>query len=76
MLLFPFLGESIEDFTGKLNWLTSLVMKQTPKITFFFNFDTDLGSSIVKLTDTPKGPLEIRKQSITFSEEPLLTTSF
>ena len=41
-----------------------------------FAFDTDMGSSILQLTDTPEAPLEIRKQSITFSEEPLLTTSF
>jgi hypothetical protein len=39
-----------------------------------FSFDTDLGSSILQLTDTPEAPLEIRKQSITFSEEPPLTT--
>jgi ribonuclease HI len=40
-----------------------------------FSFDTDLGSSILQLTDAPEAPLEIRKKSINFSEEPLLTTS-
>jgi hypothetical protein len=39
-----------------------------------FSFDTDLGSSILQLTDAPEAPLEIRKKSINFSEEPLLTT--
>jgi hypothetical protein len=41
-----------------------------------FAFDIDLGSSVLQLTDTPKDPLEFRKQSITFSEEPFLTTPF
>jgi hypothetical protein len=40
-----------------------------------FAFDIDLGSSILQLTDALETPLEIRKHSITFSEEPLLTTS-
>jgi ribonuclease HI len=40
-----------------------------------FAFDTDLGSSIFHLTDAPKAPLEIRKNSINFSEEPPLTNS-
>jgi ribonuclease HI len=40
-----------------------------------FSFDTDLGSSILQLIDTPEAPLEIRKQSVTFCEEPPLTTS-
>jgi hypothetical protein len=40
-----------------------------------FSFDIDLGSSILQLTDAPEAPLEIRKNSINFSEEPLLTTS-
>jgi ribonuclease HI len=39
-----------------------------------FAFDTDLGSSILQLTDAPEAPLEIRKQSVTFCEEPPLTT--
>jgi hypothetical protein len=39
-----------------------------------FSFDTNLGSSILQLTNAPEAPLEIRKQSITFSEEPFLTT--
>jgi hypothetical protein len=39
-----------------------------------FAFDTYLGSSILHLTDAPETPLEIRKQSITFYDEPLLTT--
>jgi hypothetical protein len=38
-----------------------------------FSFETDLGSSILHLTDAPEAPLEIRKNSIKFSEEPLLT---
>ena len=38
-----------------------------------FAFDTDLGSSILQLTDAPEAPLEIRKNSINFSEEPILT---
>jgi ribonuclease HI len=40
-----------------------------------FSFDIDLGSSILQLTDAPEAPLEIRKMSINFSEEPPLTTS-
>jgi hypothetical protein len=40
-----------------------------------FAFDTNLGSSILQLTDAPEAPLEIRKQSVTFSEEPPLTIS-
>jgi hypothetical protein len=39
-----------------------------------FSFDTDLGSSILQLTDTPEPPLEIRKQSIAFLEIPPPTT--
>jgi hypothetical protein len=41
-----------------------------------FSFDTNLGSSILQLTDTLETPLEFRKQSITFCEESPLTTSF
>ena len=40
-----------------------------------FAFDTDLGSSILQLTDAPEAPLEIRKKSINFSEEPPPTPS-
>jgi hypothetical protein len=40
-----------------------------------FSFDTDLGSNILQLTDTPEPPLEIRKQSIAFCEIPPPTTS-
>jgi ribonuclease HI len=40
-----------------------------------FSFDTDLGSSILQLTSAPEAPLEIRKNSIKFSEEPPLTIS-
>jgi ribonuclease HI len=40
-----------------------------------FALDTNLGSSILKLTDAPKRPLEIRKQSITFCEDSPPTTS-
>jgi ribonuclease HI len=39
-----------------------------------FSFDTDLGSNILQLTDTPEPPLEIIKQSIVFSEIPPPTT--
>jgi ribonuclease HI len=39
-----------------------------------FSFDTDLGSNILQLTDTPEPPLEIRKQSIAFCEIPPPTT--
>jgi ribonuclease HI len=39
-----------------------------------FSLDTHLGSSILQLTDAPEDPLEIRKNSNNFSEEPLLTT--
>jgi hypothetical protein len=34
-----------------------------------FSLDTDLGSSLLQLTDAPEPPLEIRKQSITFCED-------
>jgi hypothetical protein len=40
-----------------------------------FSLDTDLGFSILQLTDTHEPPLEIRKQSVTFCEESPLTTS-
>jgi hypothetical protein len=33
-----------------------------------FSLDIDLGSNILKSTDAPKLPLEIRKHSITFCE--------
>jgi hypothetical protein len=39
-----------------------------------FYFDTDLGSSILQLNDALEAPLEIRKKSINFFEEPPLTT--
>jgi hypothetical protein len=41
-----------------------------------FSFDTDRGSSILQLTDASEAPSEIRKHSINFSKEPLLTTFF
>jgi ribonuclease HI len=40
-----------------------------------FALDTDLGSSLLQLTDTPEAPLEIRKQPISFREIPPPTTS-
>jgi ribonuclease HI len=40
-----------------------------------FALDTDLGSSILQLTDAPEPPLEIRKQSINFCEDSPPTTS-
>jgi hypothetical protein len=40
-----------------------------------FALDTDLGSSILHLTDAPQPPIEIRKQSITSCEESLPNTS-
>jgi hypothetical protein len=36
-----------------------------------FSLDTDLGSSILQLTDTPETSLEIRKQFVPFAEIPL-----
>jgi ribonuclease HI len=38
-----------------------------------FVLDTNLGSSILQLTNAPETPLEIRKKSATLSEEPPLT---
>jgi hypothetical protein len=40
-----------------------------------FSLDTDLGSSILKLTDAPQLPIEIKKQSITSCEDPPPNTS-
>jgi len=40
-----------------------------------FSLDTDLGSSILQLTNAPQPPIEIRKQSITFVEYPPPNTS-
>jgi hypothetical protein len=40
-----------------------------------FALDTDLGSSLLQLTDTPEAPLEIRKKPISFREIPPPTTS-
>jgi ribonuclease HI len=65
MLPFLCLGESIEDCTGKLSWPTLSVMKKTPPTILYFALDTDLGSSLLQLTDAPELPLEIIKQSIT-----------
>jgi hypothetical protein len=33
-----------------------------------FSLDTDLGSSLLQLTDAPQPPMEIRKRPITFCE--------
>jgi hypothetical protein len=41
-----------------------------------FSIDTDLGSCVLQLTNTPEPPLEIRKQSITLCEIPPPTTYF
>jgi hypothetical protein len=40
-----------------------------------FLLDIDLGSNILQLTDALEPPLEIRKQSVTFCEDPPLNTS-
>jgi hypothetical protein len=40
-----------------------------------FAIDTDLGYSLLHLTDTPKAPLEIRKHPISYHEIPPPTTS-
>jgi ribonuclease HI len=41
-----------------------------------FALDTDLGSSLLQVTETPKAPLQIRKQPILNQEMPPPTTSF
>jgi ribonuclease HI len=41
-----------------------------------FSLDTDLGSSLLQVTETPKAPLQIRKQPILNQEMPPPTTSF
>jgi ribonuclease HI len=40
-----------------------------------FSVDTDLGTSILQLSDVPQPPIEIRKQPITFCKEPPPKTS-
>jgi ribonuclease HI len=40
-----------------------------------FSVDTDLGTSILQLSDVPQPPIEIRKQPITFCEDPPPKTS-
>jgi hypothetical protein len=40
-----------------------------------FSLETDLGSSILQLTNAPEPPLEIRNKPITFCETPPPTTS-
>jgi hypothetical protein len=50
-------------------------MKLDPTNHPIFSLDTDLGSSLLQLTDTPEAPLEIRNQPISFSEIPPPTTS-
>ena len=74
MLLFPFLGGEHERLyrQAQLDYIIS--DEANPTNHHVFAFDTDLGSSILQLTDAPKAPLEIRKKSIKFSEEPPLTT--
>jgi ribonuclease HI len=39
-----------------------------------FSLDTDLGSSLLQLTNTPEAPLQIRKQPVSFHEVPPPTT--
>jgi hypothetical protein len=66
---FQSLEGNIEGFIEKLSWPTSLVMKKAPP-----TLDTDLGSSILQLTDTPEAPFQIRKQPIFNHEIPPPTT--
>jgi hypothetical protein len=40
-----------------------------------FAVDTDLGTSMLQLTDGPQAPMEIRKQPITSCEDPLSNVS-
>ena len=40
-----------------------------------FSVDTDLGTSILHLSDVPRPPIDIRKQPITFCKEPPPKTS-
>jgi hypothetical protein len=39
-----------------------------------FSFDTDLGSSLLQLTDTPEPPLEIRKPIAFYEDSPPITS--
>jgi ribonuclease HI len=41
-----------------------------------FALDTDLGSSMLQLTDSPQPPIETKKKSITYFEDPPPNTSF
>jgi hypothetical protein len=67
MLPFRCLGVSTGDFTRKLSLPTLLVMNKTPQ-TILYALDTDLGSSLLQLTDAPEPPLEIKKRPINFCE--------
>jgi ribonuclease HI len=57
---------------AQLAYIISDEANPTNHIVFAFN--TNLGSSILQLTDASKSPLEIRKKYINFSKEPPLTT--
>jgi hypothetical protein len=53
-----------------------IIDEENPTNHPIFSLDTDLGSSILQLTDSPQPTLEIRKQSITFCEDSPPNTSF
>jgi hypothetical protein len=49
-------GEQRRYYTERLSWHTFLVMKQIPTNHLIFALGTDLGSSLLQLTNTPKRP--------------------
>jgi hypothetical protein len=49
--------------------------EENPTNHLIFSLDTDLGSSLLQLTDAPEVPLEIRKKLIHFHEIPPPTSS-
>jgi hypothetical protein len=71
----PFFGGEHRRLYGEAQLAYIISDEANPTNHPIFSLDTDLGSSMLQLTDAPQPPIEIRKQSIASCEDPPPNTS-
>jgi hypothetical protein len=66
----PFFGGEHKKIVQRIQLAYIVSDEANPTNHPIFALDTDLGSSLLQLTDTPESPLKIRKKPISYHEIP------